>query len=143
MCLQRCIPQAIRVALQGACVYVLAACLGSSFALARLEETQGTVPTEETPVDASELQTFRDAISGGYFYLALIGILASLVSVYYYLRPVIAMYFREEETPIRRVESAWGLHVTLFATSIATDTKTGSVGSLMSSRTRPASQLLR
>ena len=51
---------------------------------------------------------------------ALIGILASLVSVYYYLRPIMAMYFRDEEAPLSRVESSWGLHLTLFATSLAT-----------------------
>ncbi len=67
-----------------------------------------------------KLYIFRDAIVGGYFYLALIGILTTLVSIYYYLRPIMAMYFHEEETPIRRVESPWGLHLTLFITSVAT-----------------------
>jgi hypothetical protein len=64
MSLLLCTPHAVRVAVQGACVYTLAACLGSSCALARLEETPGTTPIEHAPMDAGELQSFRDAISG-------------------------------------------------------------------------------
>ncbi|MEM7263242.1 MAG: NADH-quinone oxidoreductase subunit N [Planctomycetota bacterium] len=68
-----------------------------------------------------KLTIFRDAVeSGPYFYLALIGILASLVSVYYYLRPIVAMYFREEGTTIDVVENTWGVRLTLFITSFGT-----------------------
>jgi len=40
---------------------------------------------------------FRAAIAGGYTGLALIGVLTSLVSAYYYLRVVVNMYMREGE----------------------------------------------
>ncbi len=54
------------------------------------------------------------------FNLALVGILASIVSVYYYLRPVVAMYFHDSKRPQPVVEGAWGLHLTLGVTTIAT-----------------------
>lgn len=40
---------------------------------------------------------FSAAIGGGYIGLAVLGILASLISLYYYLRPVIAMFMAIEE----------------------------------------------
>ncbi len=40
---------------------------------------------------------FRTAVQGGYSSLALIGLLTSLVSAYYYLRVVVFMYFRAGE----------------------------------------------
>jgi NADH-quinone oxidoreductase subunit N len=38
---------------------------------------------------------FRTAIEGGYIWLAVIGLLTSLVSAFYYLRVIIKMYFQE------------------------------------------------
>ena len=67
-----------------------------------------------------KLWIFGDAIRADFLYLALVGVLASLVSVYYYLRPVVAMWFREEETPITRVEASWGLNFALFVTTVGT-----------------------
>ncbi|MFQ5654895.1 MAG: NADH-quinone oxidoreductase subunit N [Planctomycetota bacterium] len=64
-----------------------------------------------------KLMIFRDAVQEGYLYLALVGIITSLISVYYYLRPVMAIYFREEESPVPKVENPWGLHLTLTLTS--------------------------
>ena len=61
-----------------------------------------------------------DGWNAGLFNLALVGILASIVSVYYYLRPIVAMYFRESDRPILKVEAPWGLHLTLVITSVAT-----------------------
>lgn len=63
MSLQVCTPHALHVVLHGTCVYVLAACLGSSCALAQLEEASDTARTEETQIDPRELKAFRDAIS--------------------------------------------------------------------------------
>jgi NADH-quinone oxidoreductase subunit N len=45
---------------------------------------------------------FRTAIEGGLVGLALIGVLTSLVSAYYYLRVVVIMYMREGEPQVRR-----------------------------------------
>lgn len=45
---------------------------------------------------------FRTAVEGGYVALALIGLLTSLVSAYYYLRVVVLMYMREGETEASR-----------------------------------------
>ena len=40
---------------------------------------------------------FRTVLEGGYAGLALVGVLASLISAYYYLRVVVVMYMREGE----------------------------------------------
>lgn len=53
---------------------------------------------------------FRTAVEGGYLWLALIGLLTSLVSAYYYLRVVVMMYMREGD-----VEASRNLWVTLTA----------------------------
>ncbi|HKJ27647.1 MAG TPA: NADH-quinone oxidoreductase subunit N [Anaerolineales bacterium] len=44
---------------------------------------------------------FRTVLQGGYAWLAVIGVLASLVSAYYYLRVVIHMYFEEGDPTVR------------------------------------------
>jgi len=45
---------------------------------------------------------FRAAIAGGFTGLALIGVITSLVSAYYYLRVVVNMYMREGEITVER-----------------------------------------
>ncbi len=45
---------------------------------------------------------FRTAIQGGYIGLALVGVLASLVSAYYYLRVVVMMFMREGQPEAQR-----------------------------------------
>jgi len=60
---------------------------------------------------------FRTAIAGGYVGLALIGVLTSLVSAYYYLRVVVIMYMRDGEPLVRR--EPW-LYLTAFATATGT-----------------------
>ena len=45
---------------------------------------------------------FRTAVEGGFIGLALIGVLTSLVSAYYYLRVVVIMYMRDGEPEVRR-----------------------------------------
>jgi NADH-quinone oxidoreductase subunit N len=60
---------------------------------------------------------FRAVIAGGYTGLALIGVVTSLVSAYYYLRVVVNMYMREGDPMIEREE--W-LSLTIAATAIAT-----------------------
>jgi NADH-quinone oxidoreductase subunit N len=44
---------------------------------------------------------FRTVLEGGYTGLAIVGVLASLVSAYYYLRVVIFMYFHDGEPQVR------------------------------------------
>jgi NADH-quinone oxidoreductase subunit N len=55
---------------------------------------------------------FRTAIQGGYIGLAVIGVLTSLVSAYYYLRVVVMMYKREGDPGTERepwLDLTWGL----------------------------------
>jgi len=44
---------------------------------------------------------FRTVLEGGYVGLAIVGVLASLVSAYYYLRVVIYMYFHDGDPEVR------------------------------------------
>jgi NADH-quinone oxidoreductase subunit N len=60
---------------------------------------------------------FRAVITGGYPGLAVIGVLTSLVSAYYYLRVVVNMYMREGDSTIER--EPW-LDFTTAITAIAT-----------------------
>jgi NADH-quinone oxidoreductase subunit N len=62
---------------------------------------------------------FRTAIQGGFFGLAIIGVLTSLISAYYYLRVVVMMYMREGDPETTRepwLDLTWGL--TALATVI-------------------------
>ncbi|MBN2547698.1 MAG: NADH-quinone oxidoreductase subunit N [Anaerolineales bacterium] len=60
---------------------------------------------------------FRTVVEGGFIGLALIGVLTSLISAYYYLRVVVIMYMREGEPEVRR--EPW-LYLTAYGTAIAT-----------------------
>jgi NADH-quinone oxidoreductase subunit N len=62
---------------------------------------------------------FRTAIQGGFIGLAVIGVLTSLISAYYYLRVVVTMYMREGDPETERepwLDFTWG--VTALATVI-------------------------
>ena len=55
---------------------------------------------------------FRTAVEGGFIGLAVIGVLTSLVSAYYYLRVVVMMYMREGDAETERepwLDLTWGL----------------------------------
>ena len=55
---------------------------------------------------------FRTAIQGGFIGLAIIGVLTSLISAYYYLRVVVTMYMREGDPETERepwLDLTWGL----------------------------------
>jgi NADH-quinone oxidoreductase subunit N len=56
---------------------------------------------------------FRTAIEGGFVGLAIIGLLTSLVSAFYYLRVVVKMYFAEGETSYHW--NYWTSAVAIFA----------------------------
>jgi len=60
---------------------------------------------------------FRTVIEGGYIGLAVIGVLTSLVSAYYYLRVIVVMWMRAGEA--EAVSEPW-LDLTTAATAIAT-----------------------
>jgi NADH-quinone oxidoreductase subunit N len=60
---------------------------------------------------------FRTAIDGGFVGLAIIGVLTSLVSAFYYLRVVVNMYMRDGEP---EAERDLGLNFTVISTAIAT-----------------------
>jgi len=60
---------------------------------------------------------FRTVIEGGFIGLAVIGVLTSLISAYYYLRVVVVMWMREGEPQVEH--EAW-LDLTTAATAIAT-----------------------
>jgi len=60
---------------------------------------------------------FRAAIAGGYSGLAIIGVVTSLVSAYYYLRVVVNMYMREGDPTVER--EPW-LSFTTASTAIIT-----------------------
>ena len=55
---------------------------------------------------------FRAAIEGQFYLLAIIGVVTSLISAYYYLRVVVTMYMREgepETTPEPWLNLTWGV----------------------------------
>jgi NADH-quinone oxidoreductase subunit N len=60
---------------------------------------------------------FRTAIEGGFIWLAVIGVLTSLISAYYYLRVVVVMYMREGESA---AEGEGWLSLTTVITAVAT-----------------------
>jgi len=60
---------------------------------------------------------FRTAIEGGFIGLALIGVLTSLVSAYYYLRVVVIMYMKDGEPQAH--SEAW-LNLTAGGAAVAT-----------------------
>jgi len=60
---------------------------------------------------------FRAVLSGGYVGLAIIGVLTSLISAYYYLRVVVTMYMQEGEP---ETEREFWLGFTTAGTAVAT-----------------------
>ena len=59
---------------------------------------------------------FKSVIEAGYLGLALIGVLTSLISAYFYLRVIVMMYMKEGEPEIRR--EPW-LQITAYAAALA------------------------
>ncbi len=60
---------------------------------------------------------FRAAVEGQFYLLAVIGVLTSLISAYYYLRVVVVMYMREGEP--ETVREPW-LNITWAVTAVVT-----------------------
>ena len=76
---------------------------------------------------AGKLYLFRTVLAGGHIWLAVVGVLTSLISAYYYLRVVIIMYmhegqptvYRERWTSITVTASAIGVVLlTIFASPL-------------------------
>ena len=60
---------------------------------------------------------FRAVIDANLIWLALVGVVTSLISAYYYLRVVIVMYMRDGEPEVR---SEALLNSTIFVTALGT-----------------------
>ncbi len=67
-----------------------------------------------------KLMIFKDAIGAGFVQLAVVGILTSLVSVYYYLKPIVAMWFRDPRSSFDLIPAPWGVQFTVGVCGIAT-----------------------
>jgi NADH-quinone oxidoreductase subunit N len=63
---------------------------------------------------------FSAAIKNGMLWLAIVGALNSLISVYYYLRVTVMMYMKEPEEDAPEVSMDWAGRVALVGASIAT-----------------------
>ena len=62
---------------------------------------------------------FRAGIAGGFIWLAVIGVLTSLISAYYYLRVIVTMYMKDgEPTPERETWLDMTTAVTAFVTVV-------------------------
>jgi NADH-quinone oxidoreductase subunit N len=66
---------------------------------------------------AGKFFLFRAVLEGGYVGLAIVGLLASLISAYYYLRVVVVMYMQNGEPVVH--QDRW-LAITAGASALAT-----------------------
>jgi len=81
------------------------------FALAGIPPTAGFV---------GKFYIFSAAVQAGYIWLAIIGVMNSLVSVYYYLRITVLMYMRPAEAELGPISFTYGLTVAVALTAFAT-----------------------
>ncbi|MBI3267394.1 MAG: NADH-quinone oxidoreductase subunit N [Planctomycetes bacterium] len=67
-----------------------------------------------------KLYVFRSAFDGGWIYLTVLGVVTTLLSVYYYLRPIVLMYMRDarRELPVA-VPADWTTHFAIGLTAAA------------------------
>jgi NADH-quinone oxidoreductase subunit N len=64
-----------------------------------------------------KIYLFRAALEGGLVWLAVVGVVTSLISAFYYLRVVVNMFMREGNP---QVEREWWLELTIGATAVMT-----------------------
>jgi NADH-quinone oxidoreductase subunit N len=69
---------------------------------------------------AAKFYAFSAAIDAGYVWLAVIGVLNSLVSVYFYLRLTVLMYMSEPEAVLNPLNPPPGLGLAIFLCAAAT-----------------------
>jgi len=81
------------------------------FALAGIPPTAGFV---------GKFYIFSAAVQAGYIWLAIIGVMNSLVSVYYYLRITVLMYMRPAEAELGPIPFTYGLTFAVVLTAVAT-----------------------
>ncbi len=67
-----------------------------------------------------KLYLFGSAVQAGYIWLAVVGVLNSAVSVFYYLRLLVLMYMREPAEELPPLQVPIGVGVTLLVTAAAT-----------------------
>jgi NADH-quinone oxidoreductase subunit N len=79
------------------------------FALAGIPPTAGFV---------GKFYIFSAAIQAGYIWLAIIGVMNSLISVYYYLRITVLIYMKPAEAELGPVTFSPGLTAVLAATAV-------------------------
>ena len=79
------------------------------FALAGIPPTAGFV---------GKFYIFSAAVKAGYIWLAIIGVMNSLVSVYYYLRITVLMYMKPPEADLGPVAFAPALSLVLLVTAV-------------------------
>ncbi len=60
---------------------------------------------------------FKSAIEGGFMWLTIVAIIASMISIYYYIRIIIEMYFSKEESAITVVNLNYNKVVLIFCTA--------------------------
>jgi NADH-quinone oxidoreductase subunit N len=81
------------------------------FALAGVPPTAGFV---------GKFYIFSAAIKSGYIWLAIIGVMNSLVSVYYYLRITVLMYMKPAEAELGPIPFTKGVTLAVALTAVAT-----------------------
>jgi NADH-quinone oxidoreductase subunit N len=67
-----------------------------------------------------KLYVFSAAVSGGYVWLAALGVINAVISAYYYLRVAARMFFGEPAADAKPVSFSWPLGLTLTLTALAT-----------------------
>lgn len=92
--------------------------LGKSFPFAAAIMTVFMLSLAGIPPTAgfvAKLYLFASVVDAGFAWLAVIGVLFSLVSAFYYLRVIVYMYMREPETPLEQEASgsSWDLNLGL------------------------------
>uniref|UniRef100_A0A7V4G8I2 NADH-quinone oxidoreductase subunit N n=1 Tax=Desulfobacca acetoxidans TaxID=60893 RepID=A0A7V4G8I2_9BACT len=80
------------------------------FALAGMPPTAGFV---------GKFYIFSAAVQAGYIWLAILGVMNSLVSVYYYLRITVIMYMRPAEAELGPIPYNYGLTTAMVLTAVA------------------------
>ncbi len=68
----------------------------------------------------AKFYVFGAAIQAGRYYLAIIGVLGSLISIFYYLRIIVEMYMSEPTEPEPKLSSSLAVRVTVGAAALLT-----------------------
>ncbi|HEX5031049.1 MAG TPA: NADH-quinone oxidoreductase subunit N [Candidatus Eisenbacteria bacterium] len=67
-----------------------------------------------------KLYLFGAAVQSGHVLLAVIGVLNSAISIFYYLRLMVLMYMREEQETLPAIRVPWTLAICLLIAAVAT-----------------------